>query len=97
MSERLLITNARLVNEGREFDADVLVADGRIARIADSMAAPAGARVMDAAGCLLLPGMIEVVFSHSIRATVGSGQVAWDDGRLNPAVRGQRLDVRASR
>jgi len=59
MSETLLITNARLVNEGREFDADLLVVDGRIARIAGSISAPAGARVMDASGCLLLPGMID--------------------------------------
>ncbi len=59
MSEPLLITNARLVNEGREFDADVLVVDGRISRIADSIAAPGNARVMDVAGCLLLPGMID--------------------------------------
>ena len=27
---RLLIRNARLVNEGQEFDADVLLANGRI-------------------------------------------------------------------
>ena len=33
---RLLIRNARLVNEGQEFDADVLVANGRIEKIASS-------------------------------------------------------------
>ena len=33
----LLIRNARLVNEGREFDADVWVHNGRIEQIAGSI------------------------------------------------------------
>lgn len=32
----LLIRNARLVNEGRKFDADLLVRNGRIEKIASS-------------------------------------------------------------
>ena len=34
---RLLIRNARLVNEGQVFDADVLIANGRIEKIAASI------------------------------------------------------------
>lgn len=56
---RLLITNARLVNEGGIRDADVLVDGERIARIDTGIAAPDGADVIDAAGKYLLPGMID--------------------------------------
>jgi len=54
-----LITNARLVNEGRVFDADLRIEDGRIARIESGLAARDGERVVDAAGRWLLPGMID--------------------------------------
>ena len=55
----LLITNARLVNEGRTREADLLVRDGRIERIDGQISAPDNARVIDAAGKHLLPGMID--------------------------------------
>lgn len=55
-----LIVNARLVNEGREFDADLRIgADGRIAEIAPGLTARANETVFDAAGRRLLPGMID--------------------------------------
>lgn len=54
-----LITNARLVNEGQQYDADVLIANGRIEKIVSNITAPAGAEVIDAAGHFLLPGMID--------------------------------------
>ncbi len=55
----LLITNADCVNEGRRFEADVLIRDGRIEAIgADLQARPADA-VLDARGRLLIPGMID--------------------------------------
>jgi len=56
---RLLISNARLVNEGEVRDVDVLVEGDRIARIDAQIAAPEGADVIDAAGKHLLPGMID--------------------------------------
>lgn len=55
----LLITNARLVNEGEVRDADVLVENDRIARVDSYIAAPEGADVIDAGGMYLLPGMID--------------------------------------
>ncbi len=55
----MLITNARLVNEGRITEADLLIRGDRIEKIASSIAAPAGVEVLDAAGRLLLPGMID--------------------------------------
>lgn len=54
-----LIVNARLVNEGREFDGDLRIANGVIAEIGSGLAAHAGETVVDAAGRRLLPGMID--------------------------------------
>lgn len=56
---KTLITNATLVNEGRRFESDLLIDGERIERIAPSIAAPAGATVIDAKGRLLLPGCID--------------------------------------
>ena len=56
---KLLVTNARLVNEGVVRDADVLVENDRIARVDAGIAAPEGAVVIDADGKFLLPGMID--------------------------------------
>jgi dihydroorotase len=56
---KLLISNARLVNEGEIRDADVLVDGDRIERVDAHIAAPGGATVIDAGGKFLLPGMID--------------------------------------
>jgi dihydroorotase len=56
---KLLITNARLVNEGEIRDADVLIEGDRISRIGASIHAAEGVEVLDAAGKFLLPGMID--------------------------------------
>jgi dihydroorotase len=55
----MLISQARIVNEGRIVDADVLVHKGRIEKIAPFIPAPARSRVLDARGKLLLPGVID--------------------------------------
>ncbi|WP_236179867.1 dihydroorotase [Pseudomonas sputi] len=55
----VLIRNARLVNEGREFDADLLVSHGRIVKIASSIEGENATREIDANGQWLLPGMID--------------------------------------
>ncbi len=57
--EKLLITNARLINEGEIRDVDVLVEGERIAKVAGSISAEDGVDVIDAAGCWLIPGMID--------------------------------------
>ena len=56
---KLLLSNARLVNEGEVRDVDVLIDGERIAKIDASIAAPDGAAVIDLAGKYLLPGMID--------------------------------------
>ena len=54
-----LIVNARLVNEGREFDGDLRIRDGRIDAIGSGLRAREGEAVVDAGGRRLLPGMID--------------------------------------
>ena len=56
---KLLIKNARLVNEGSVRDADVLLDGDRIARIETAISPPDGAALIDAEGKYLLPGMID--------------------------------------
>jgi len=56
----ILIRNARVVNEGRAFDADVLLRDGSIERVAEEGIAQAkGAKEVDAGGLVLMPGAID--------------------------------------
>ncbi|HEU4616590.1 MAG TPA: dihydroorotase [Gammaproteobacteria bacterium] len=54
----LLLINARIVNEGRVAEGDVLVAGDRIERIGGALSAP-GAEVVDLAGRYVLPGVID--------------------------------------
>jgi len=54
-----LIVNARLVNEGRVFEADLRIEHARIAEIGSGLSARAGETVIDAHGRWLLPGMID--------------------------------------
>jgi len=54
-----LIVNARMVNDGRVFEADLRIKDDRIAAIGSGLSARAGERVVDAHGRWLLPGMID--------------------------------------
>ncbi|UWF49335.1 dihydroorotase [Pseudomonas sp. N3-W] len=55
----VLIRNARLVNDGREFDGDLLVSNGRIVKIASSIQDERAQVEIDADGQWLLPGMID--------------------------------------
>lgn len=55
----VLIRNARLINEGREFDGDLLVSNGCIVKIARSIEGENAKVEIDANGQWLLPGMID--------------------------------------
>ena len=55
---RILLTNATLVNEGQVFEADLLLAGGRIEKIGGALAAD-GAEIVDLRGKHVLPGIID--------------------------------------
>lgn len=54
-----LIINARLVNENKITDVDILIKNGRIAKIAPTIDIVHGATVIDAKGNFVLPGVID--------------------------------------
>jgi len=54
----ILIKSATIVNENKQFVADILIKDGFIERIDKSIDAPAG-KVIDAEGLYLFPGCID--------------------------------------
>jgi dihydroorotase len=56
---KLLIKNARLINEGEIRDADVLIEGERIEKVASGIEADGPVEVIDAAGRYLIPGMID--------------------------------------
>lgn len=58
MTDRLII-NATLVNEGRRFEADLRIREGRIEQIGPNLTAMSGENVFDATGAWLLPGVID--------------------------------------
>lgn len=57
-SSAILIRGVRLYGEGDP--VDVLIGDGQIAEIGPALKAPGGAEVIDAAGQVLLPGLVDL-------------------------------------
>jgi dihydropyrimidinase len=70
-----LIKNGTLVTAAESFPADLLIEDGKIALIGRSLRAD-GAQVVDAAGCYVLPGGIDV---HTHLELPFGGTVSSDD------------------
>lgn len=54
-----LITNARLLNEGKQTQGDLRIKRGRIEQIAGQLKVRSGETVVDAQGKYLMPGMID--------------------------------------
>ena len=86
-SENLLIRNGTLYTMGPEkiVKADLLVKNGRIAKIAPRLKAPAGAEVIDAGHCNVLPGFIEA-HCHLGLHGYGIGYEGADYNEYNDAV-----------
>lgn len=55
---KILIKNATIVNEGKQFQSDILISNGRIEKIASIISAD-GAKEINAEGKYLLPGCID--------------------------------------
>jgi len=58
----ILVRGGTLVDETVEWRGDVLVSEGRIAAVSrdDSLDAPKGALVLDAGGCVVSPGLVDL-------------------------------------
>ena len=58
----ILIKSGRVIDPASNFDqaADVLIVDGHIAKVRSKIKPPAGAEVIDAAGKIVAPGLIDV-------------------------------------
>ncbi|MES2997195.1 MAG: dihydroorotase [Verrucomicrobiota bacterium] len=89
----LLVTNARIVSEDSPDFAEgaVLVADGKIKSVGKSIAVPDGARVIDAGGRLLMPGMFDahVHFREpgfETKETIATGSEAAINGGITGVV-----------
>ncbi len=55
----ILIKNARLVNEGKTIEGDILIKGDRIEKIASSISAPENSEVVDVKGKMVIPGIID--------------------------------------
>lgn len=56
---KLLVTNARIVNEGKISESDLLIDQGKIEKIDSSISSQPDWQILDAAGKTLMPGMID--------------------------------------
>lgn len=77
MTQPILIKNATLINEGRRYNADVYIKDGRIEKIADQIGLQGNYTEINAEGKWLMPGVIDdqVHFREpglTHKATIGS-------------------------
>jgi dihydroorotase len=75
-----LIVNARLVNEGREFDGDLRFANGRITHVGGQLSAQPGDQVIEAGGRWLLPGMIDDQVHFREPGLTHKGDIASESG-----------------
>ncbi|HNV57737.1 MAG TPA: dihydroorotase [Smithellaceae bacterium] len=80
---KLLLKGARVIDPARNLDApmDVLVEDGKIAGCRPGIKAPPGANVLDLAGMIVAPGLIDMHThlrepGYEYRETVASGAAA---------------------
>ena len=70
------IKGGTVVTADRSYRADVLTVDGRIAAIGEKIEAPAGAEMVDAGGCYVMPGGID---PHTHMELPFMGTVASED------------------
>jgi dihydropyrimidinase len=75
MAQTKLIANGRVVTAEGEFDGDVLIDGEKIAAVGHVIA-PDGTEVIDAAGCFVLPGLID---NHTHLSMPFMGTMSSDD------------------
>jgi dihydropyrimidinase len=72
----LLIRGGTVVNADGQFEADVLIGNGKITAVGRNIRAKRGVKVVDASGKLVMPGGID---PHTHLAMPFMGQTACDD------------------
>ncbi|ENX35620.1 hypothetical protein F889_00763 [Acinetobacter colistiniresistens] len=96
---KIIIRNANIVNEGGQYISDVLIQQGRIEKIAGTISGIFNAKIIDAKGAWLIPGMIDdqvhfrdpgspqkgSIASESMAATIGGITSFMDMPNTNPA------------
>ncbi len=77
-SQVILIQNATIltVSHGTIENGSILIKDGKIAEVGPSIKAPAGAKVIDAAGQFVMPGIIDCHSHIAIEGGVNEGSVS---------------------
>ncbi|MGI9079977.1 MAG: dihydroorotase [Acidimicrobiales bacterium] len=60
MADILLLKGGRVVDLTGTRVADVAIADGRVVAVGPDLEAPVGARVLDAGGCVVAPGLVDL-------------------------------------
>ena len=95
----ILIRGGTVVSPDGRRRADVLCRGGIIADVGEGLAAPAGAEIIDAGGCFVLPGGVDphthmqLPMMGTVAADVGRPEVALrvlgDEGLLGPEGQGQ--------
>jgi len=60
MSGEVLLRGGRVVDATGSRDADVLVRDGLVVAVAAGIEPPSGAQVLDAGGCVVAPGLVDL-------------------------------------
>jgi len=80
MSARILLRGGRVVDPSQKLDGvrDVLLEEGRVARLGEELRAPEDARVIDCSGLVVTPGLIDVHVhlrepGGEHKETIGSG------------------------
>ena len=75
-AETILINNGRVVTNGAAGiieNGDVLIVDGRISAVGANIAAPRGARVVEAHGSFVTPGAFAAMSEVGLSEISGSG------------------------
>lgn len=79
----ILITGGTVVNEDCSVVADVFIENGKIVEVGPNLPVPAGVRVIDASGKLVIPGGID---THTHMELAFMGTKAVDDFRIGTQV-----------
>jgi imidazolonepropionase-like amidohydrolase len=90
-AESILVRDGRVItNVGAPIEnGDVLIVDGRIAAVGADVAAPAGARVVDARGKWVTPGVFAAM------SEVGLSEISGSGAQNDAAVRGELVSAAA--